>query len=81
MNLRVAAAEARKQRAAQQALAKCCVSFQHHGGAGTFTLKPFGGVLSGYAVLFSRLPVTAFMPLRFASAHRFFAAREILFLP
>jgi hypothetical protein len=39
MNLRAAAAEARKQRAAQQALAKCCVNFHHQSGAGTFALK------------------------------------------
>jgi len=34
-----------------------------------------------YAVLLRGRPVTAFMPLRFASAHRFLAAREIRFRP
>ena len=34
-----------------------------------------------YAVLFNRRPVTARTPLRFATAHRFFAASEILFRP
>src|SRR5579864_1509143 len=33
------------------------------------------------AVLLNRRPVTAFTPLRFAAAHLFLAAREILFLP
>lgn len=37
--------------------------------------------LDTHAVLLKGLPVTAFMPLRFASIHRFLAAREILFLP
>jgi hypothetical protein len=34
-----------------------------------------------YADLLSGRPVTAVMPLRFATAHRFLAAREILVLP
>ncbi len=34
-----------------------------------------------YAILRRGRPVTAFMPLRFALAQRFLAAREILFLP
>ena len=34
-----------------------------------------------YADLLKGRPVTAFMPLRFAAAHRFLAAREILVLP
>jgi len=36
---------------------------------------------SNYAVSLRRRPATAFMPFRFASAHRFLAAREIRFLP
>jgi hypothetical protein len=34
-----------------------------------------------YAILLKGRPVTAFMPLRFAFAHRLFAARAIRFLP